>query len=239
MIGSAGAAPRSRFAVLRLCAFAPAERSTAKRVETTMPPASRHARWRSAVVRWSVRTAWVCCPPSNSTLISDGRADCARRRQRVHRFASLQSPQRRIHAIAGNQFDMRAAFDDASVVEHVDGVGVPHRGQPMRDDQRGAPVAADARASAGWRLRSRCRRRSWLRRAPGCDGSRYKRARQGDALALSAGELRAALADRAVVAVRQRIDEGVRLGGARGCFDARSSPARSRRRRCCRRSCRR
>jgi hypothetical protein len=53
-------------------------------------------------------------------------------------FLLLQGPHLGIHAIAFEQRAVRAALDDASGVEHQDLVGVHHRRQPVRDDQRGA-----------------------------------------------------------------------------------------------------
>ena len=113
-----------------------------------------------------------------------------------------------------------------------------HGGQPMRDDQRGALVRDPRQRALDRRLGFVVDRRGRLVEHQD-RGLAVQRARQRDALALPAGQLRAALADLAVVALRQRRDELVRLGRARRGFHRAPDRARSRRRRCCRRRCRR
>ncbi len=63
------------------------------------------------------------------------------------------------------------------------------------------------------------------------------RARDGDALALSAGEFHAAIADDGVVTLRQIFDEFVRQGGLGRLDQARRSTSPVHRR-CCSRRCR-
>ena len=57
-----------------------------------------------------------------------------------------------VEAGAHDEFGVRAAFDDASVLEDEDQVSGEHGGQAVRDDQRGAP--GEQRAQRGWKWKS-------------------------------------------------------------------------------------
>ena len=107
---------------------------------------------------------------------------------------------------------MRPRLDDAPALEHVNAVSVAHGREAVGDDEAGAADdqllerALDRRLGfvvdgAGGLVQDQDARVA-------DDG-----ARQGDALALPAGELLAALADLGVVAVGQGADEVVGLGG--------------------------
>ena len=52
------------------------------------------------------------------------------------RFAHLLPPHRVVQALALEQFVVRARLDDAAALQHVDAVGVHHRRQPVRDQNR-------------------------------------------------------------------------------------------------------
>ena len=113
---------------------------------------------------------------------------------------------------------MPAAFDDATVVEHQDAVGADHAGQPVRQDQRRAPGRQPVErlldhrlvlgVDRGQRLVEDQDRRIAQQRP--CD-------RQP--LALAARQQHPALADHRGIALRQRHDEVVRVGGARRGLD--------------------
>ena len=102
------------------------------------------------------------------------------------------------------------------LIEHQDAVAGQHRRKPVRDDQRGAVLHQPGERGLHQRLAFGIERGGGLveqqqRRAA------QDRARDGDALALAAGQRHAALADRRVVALRQQADEargGRVLGGA-------------------------
>src|SRR5262245_63302559 len=101
---------------------------------------------------------------------------------------------------------MRAALDDAAVVEHQDGVRVHHRGQSVGDHQSGASLgdALELRLDGLF--------------GPGVEGrgglveDQYtgvleERASYGDALLFPARELEPALPDRRLALRREALDE--------------------------------
>src|SRR5262245_7097209 len=45
-----------------------------------------------------------------------------------------------VEPVVPDQLGMRAAFGDPALVQHIDAVGIEHRGEPMRDHQGGAPL---------------------------------------------------------------------------------------------------
>ena len=108
--------------------------------------------------------------------------------------------------------------DDAAVVEHDDLVGERDRREAVGDDDRRPAAHRLAQAVADLRLGRRVDRRG---RVVEDQDARVddERARDRDALALAAGERDPALADHRVVAVRQRLDELVRLREARRALD--------------------
>ena len=104
-----------------------------------------------------------------------------------------------VMAVGGEQFVMRALFDDAALVEHHQPVHARDGREPVRDRDHGLAFhqVAEARLDRG--LDFGIERRGRLvehqdRRVL------QDHARDGDALALAAGELHAALADLRVVA---------------------------------------
>src|SRR5512144_2590414 len=54
----------------------------------------------------------------------------------------LQRPHPRKDALCGDQFRERAAFDDSSLIEDENLVGIDDRRQPVRDDER-RPILGD------------------------------------------------------------------------------------------------
>ncbi len=115
---------------------------------------------------------------------------------------------------------MRAAFDDAAVIEHQDAVGVDDAGEPVRQDQGRAPghQAVERALDDGFVLGIDRRQRlveNEDRRVA------QQRPRDRQPLPLSAREPQAALADQSGIALRQRGDEVVRIGGARRRDDLR------------------
>ena len=73
---------------------------------------------------------------------------------------------------------MAAHFADASAVQHDDAVGILHRRQPVRDDDRGAARPAAFRGRRGSAARFPCRCWRWLRPGRGSSGRRRGRARR-------------------------------------------------------------
>ena len=120
--------------------------------------------------------------------------------------ASLATPQLRVLAALRDELGVRSVFDGFSLVEHDDAVEARHGGEPMRDH--------DGRASLHELLERvlhellalgiKCARRLVQHedRRVGEHG-----ARDGDALALPARELDAALAGHGVKALRKPLDE--------------------------------
>ena len=103
-------------------------------------------------------------------------------------------------------------------VEDHDRVGVQHRRQPVRDDDRRGPLhdLLDRLAHQALRLAvERARRLVEDEDGRAAD----HRPRDGDPLALAAGQADAALAHHRVVAVRDLHDEVVRVGHAGGPHD--------------------
>ena len=63
-----------------------------------------------------------------------------RKRQRhVAALLGLRAHQLPVGAAKLHQVAMRAAFDDAAVIEHQDAVGIDDAGEPVRQDQGRAP----------------------------------------------------------------------------------------------------
>ena len=132
-------------------------------------------------------------------------------------LALLQSPHLRIRAAALEQHAMGAAFDDATVVHYQNLVGIDHRGQAMRDDQRRAILRDAVELGLNCLLGARIERRGRFVEDEDL-GILQDRARDGHALLLAARQLEAALADHRVVAVGQTLDEIVDMRRSR-CLD--------------------
>ena len=112
----------------------------------------------------------------------------------------------RIESAGAGQFIMCSLFDDPPLVEYQDAIGAAYRIEPVRDHQQGAverqlvDAFLDQTLALGVEV-GRGLVEDHQR------GIAQKGAGQGDALDLPARESRAALADRAVIAQRQGVDE--------------------------------
>ena len=116
------------------------------------------------------------------------------------------------------QLVVRAARRDPAAVEHDDLVGERDRREPVRDDDRRPAAHRLAQPEPDLRLGRRVDRR---RGVVEDEDARVddERARDRDPLALPAGERDPALADHRVVAVREPLDELVRLREPRRRLD--------------------
>ena len=124
----------------------------------------------------------------------------------------LQSCEAGVHAAVRHQLGVRALFHQPAVVQHHDAVGLLHRGQAVRDDQRGAVLHGRFERRLHHALALR------VQRAGGFVEQQQRRvlehgARDRDALALPAREPHAALAQEGVVTLGQLVNE---LVGERG-----------------------
>ena len=122
------------------------------------------------------------------------------------RAAHLALNEAAIQAVIPRQMIRRPVLHDSSGLQHDDAVEIAHRRQPMRDGDHGAPAHQAAERFADRFLGFAVERRGGLveqqdRRVL------QERARNGDALALAARQLDAAVADHGRDAVRQRLDE--------------------------------
>jgi hypothetical protein len=116
------------------------------------------------------------------------------------------------------QLLLGAARRDAAVLEHDDLVRERDRREAVRDDERRPVAHRLPQPLADQRLRRGVDRRG--RVVEDEDAGIYQeRACNREPLALPAGERDAALADDGVVALRQVLDEPVRLRGAGGALD--------------------
>src|SRR5690606_3959891 len=169
-------------------------------------PASRWARRRVPVPWW--RSAGTSrCRTSSATASRIRSRELARlaRRHRVALFL-LQPPHRGVVAVGGQQRGVRAALDDAAMVQHQDLVRMHHGGEAVGDDQGGAAAGDAVELGLDRLFGARVERRGGL--VEDQDGGVLEqRAGDGHALLLAAGELEAALAHRAVVALGQGDDE--------------------------------
>ena len=113
---------------------------------------------------------------------------------------------------------MPAALDDLAALDHQDRVGMHDGVQAVRDHDGGAVLAEMLDRFLHLLFGFRIQRRGGFIEQ---DDRRVldQRAGHRDALALAAGQLRAVLADRRVVAERKAHDEIVRAGGLRGGDD--------------------
>ena len=113
---------------------------------------------------------------------------------------------------------MGAALDHPAAVQHQDAVAADHARQAVRQHQRGAALHQPVQRLLDHRLVLGVDRGQRLvqhqdRRVA------QQGAGDGDALALAAGQLHALLADHGPIALRQRLDEAVDVGGAGGGLD--------------------
>ncbi len=117
----------------------------------------------------------------------------------VQKTAGLAAPQRGVMAVMGEQLAVIALLDDAAVLEHDQPIHLRDGREPVRDGDHGLAFhqRAEARLDRGFHFAVERRGRfveDEDRRVLEND------ARDGDALALAAGELDAALADMGLVA---------------------------------------
>ena len=152
-------------------------------------------------------------------------------------LSQLQAIERGVAAALAQQLVVPAGFDHRAVLDHQDAVGMHDGGQPVRDHQRGAALAQFGDRLLHVALGFGIERSGRLVEQ---DDRRIldQRARDLDALALPAGELQAVLADRRVVALRERHDEVVRMRGLGGSDDLGLGRAELAVARCCRAPCR-
>ena len=128
---------------------------------------------------------------------------------------SLFAHQPVIQAALAHQFGMAAGLDHAALVQHQAAVGADHAGQPVRQDQRAAAFHQPVQRLLDQRFVLGVDRGQRL--VQDQDG-RVAQQRAGDrqALALAAGQLQPAFTDAGGVAVGQRHNEVVDVGGAGG-----------------------
>ena len=190
--------------------------------DTVIASCRRHGRMKPSSARMVAgqpTSAASCARSRTTTPVSSAGADrrrkCGERGDIVAAFGKLRSHQATIRSVPRDQFGVAAAVRDRAVGQHQDAVGVDHAGEAMRQDQRGAAGHQPIERLLDHRLVLRIDRGQRLvqhqdRRVA------QQRAGDGDALALAARQARAAFADHGLVAVGQRLDEVVRVGGAGG-----------------------
>ena len=113
---------------------------------------------------------------------------------------------------------MRPLLDDLSVFEHDDQVGVPNRGETVRDDERRPPGEEEAQRLLDLPLRADVHRRGRLVEDQDARVGE-QRPRERDELALAQRETGAALLELRLVAVLEPEDELVRAHRSRGADD--------------------
>jgi hypothetical protein len=117
-----------------------------------------------------------------------------------------------------------APFHNATRIEDENLAGVLHGGEAVRDDEDGTSLEQSVDGFLHQALRL------GVQRGGGFVEDEDRRideqgARNGETLALSSGEARTAFTENGVVPVRQRHDEVVRVGRARGGVDLRVAEA--------------
>src|SRR5690606_34877669 len=132
-----------------------------------------------------------------------------------------------VEAILPEQLLVRAALDDPAAVQDQDLVRALDRGQPVRDHERRAPAAQRPESVPDHRLALAVQAGSGLVKDQD-PGIGQDRARDGDSLALPAGQLHAALAHDRVVAVLEAVHEFIAVGDAARGADLRVRGARPR-----------
>ena len=119
----------------------------------------------------------------------------------------------------GEELRLRAAREDAAVLEYRDLVCQRDRREPMGDDDRRPAAHHLAQAGTNPRLRGRVHRRRGVIENEDARVDE-ERAGDGDALPLSPGQRDSALTDHGLVAVGQVFDDEVMgLRGARRGLD--------------------
>src|SRR5262245_22011752 len=107
---------------------------------------------------------------------------------------------------------MSAGFNNPSVFDHVNAVGMRDRMKPMRDCKRGAALAqmihGFAHLQFGFGIESRC---CFVKQYDRCVFD--ERAGDSNSLTLTAGKLPAVFANWRIVSARKRHDEVVRVSG--------------------------
>src|SRR2546425_4646184 len=128
--------------------------------------------------------------------------DLARRRL----AEELQSGEPGVKAALAQELGMRALGDERAALQDDDAVGVLHRGEAVRDRQRGAALLQRLERALDHEFaRGIQRTRGLVEQQDRAVGEQRPRDRQ--ALALAAGERHAALAERGVETLRQALDE--------------------------------
>src|SRR5688572_15609678 len=128
-------------------------------------------------------------------------------------IAELELVKPAVYTLARHQLVVRAVLGEPPAIEHEDAVGVTNGGEPVRNDERGAPLEQPVHGFLHQRFALAVERAGRFVEDQDLRVAQ-NRARNGDALALPAGELRAAVAHHGVVAPWQLEDEVVRIGRA-------------------------
>src|SRR5262249_7982109 len=151
-----------------------------------------------------------------SQELSGGGGDGDRRTQLLH--PQLQAVERRVAPALAQQLVVTPRFDDRSVFDDEDAVSIDDGVQAMCDHDRRSPLAEVLDRALNLTLGLRIER---SRRLVEQDDRRVleQGARDGDALALAAGDLQAVLTDLRFIPARERRDEVVRVSGLGGGDD--------------------
>ena len=112
---------------------------------------------------------------------------------------------------------MRALLDDAAVLQHDDAVGIAHRGQPVRNDESGAPGERYFKRRLDFTLGETVDAGGGFIQNEDAGISHYG-PRKGKQLPLADGQVDAALAEHGIVALRQARNEVVGTHGACGAL---------------------
>src|SRR5208282_5566316 len=142
----------------------------------------------------------------------------ARREGEIGLHAVLARVEVPVAAARRQQFLVPAAFDDAPALDYENLVGAADGGEPVRDDERGAPAHQVAEALLDERLRLRVQAGG---RFVQQEDARVRQdgAGDGDALPLASGKFYSALSHDRVVALRKRFRELVHARDAAGRKD--------------------
>src|SRR5215468_3679064 len=114
-------------------------------------------------------------------------------------LAQLQAIEGRVTSAPAQQLVVTTRFDDSPILDDEDAVGVHHGMQAVGDDDGRAPLAKVLDGALNLALGFRIERGGCLVEQD--EGGVFEQgARDGDALALAAGELEPVLPDRRVIA---------------------------------------
>src|SRR5262245_6730235 len=133
--------------------------------------------------------------------------------------ACLQIVELGIKMVGADQLVMGTVLDDAAALDRDDAVGAAHHRQPVRDDEHGAALHDLAHVALDRLLALVVERAGRLVENEEAR-IHHEGAGDGDALALPAGQARAALADDGIVALGQLEDEFMRASECRRRNDA-------------------